>query len=102
MAKRRRKLKTKKLITTILLLALLCFIGWGIHYIYQTLQLFNNSRTELPSDLSELGITSQPVESGLTDDSSDASITNIARFGGDRRRENEAERSDVIMSATVD
>lgn len=102
MAKRRRKLKTKKLITTILLLALLCFIGWGVHYIYQTLQMFNNSRTELPSDLSELGITSQPAESGLIDDTSDASITNIALFGVDRRTENEAARSDVIMIATVD
>ena len=105
MAKRRRKLKTKKLITTILLLALLCFIGWGIHYIYQTLQLFNNSRTELPSDLSELGITSQPVESGLTDDSSDASITNIALFGVDARDYDGgtfAGRSDAIMVMSID
>ena len=102
MARRRRKLKTKKLIGTLLVLVLLGFIAWGGWYVYSTIQLFNKSRTELPSDPSELGISSQTEESGLVDDASDASITNIALFGVDRRDETEAARSDVIMIATVD
>ena len=102
MARRRRKLKTKKLIGTLLVLILLCFIGWGAHYVLSTIRLFNQSRTVLPSDPSELGISSPEVDSALTDDANDASITNIALFGVDRRDETEAARSDVIMIATVD
>lgn len=50
MAKRRRKLKTKKLIGTLLVLVLLGFIGWGAYYVADTIRLFNKSKTELPSD----------------------------------------------------
>lgn len=102
MAKRRRKLKTKKLIGTLLVLVLLGFIGWGAYYVADTIRLFNKSKTELPSDPSDIGIVSQPEESGLTDNSTDHSIVNIALFGVDRRDETEAARSDVIMIATVD
>ncbi len=105
MARRRRRLKIKKVFGTIVLLFLIGFIIWGVQYVIQTLSMFNDSRRELPSDLSELGITSQEEESSgseLTDDTSDASITNIALFGVDRRTEDEQARSDVIMIATVD
>ena len=63
MAKRRRKLKTKKLIGTLLVLVLLGFIGWGAYYVADTIRLFNKSKTELPSDPSDIGIVSQPEES---------------------------------------
>ena len=106
---RRRRLKTKKLFTTIVLLFLFGFIIWGISYVLQIFAMFNDSRRELPSDLSELGIVSQAGEdlggdsdSQITDDSTDATITNIALFGVDRRTEDEQARSDVIMIATVD
>lgn len=101
MAKRRRRLKKKKIALTLFFLILLVFMGGCVYYIVGILKGFHDSRnTSFPTDLSELGITSDPRIS-ITDDASDSSITNIALFGVDQREE-EPCRSDVIMIATVD
>ncbi len=100
--RRRRRLKTKKLFLTIFLLFLFAVIGYCAYYIFTIVKGLDDSRnTSFTTDLSELGIYSEAGDDSLTDDASDASITNIALFGVDQREE-EACRSDVIMVATVD
>lgn len=100
--RRRRRLKTKKLFLTIFLLFLFAIIGYCAYYIFTIVKGLDDSRnTSFTTDLSELGIYSEAGDDSLTDDASDASITNIALFGVDQREE-EACRSDVIMVATVD
>ena len=95
--RRRRRLKTKKLILTIFLLLLFVVMGYCAYYIFTIVKGLDDSRNaSFTTDLSELGIVSDDM---LKDDASDASITNIALFGVDQR-EDEACRSDVIMVAT--
>ena len=97
--RRRRRLKTKKLILTIFLLLLFVVMGYCAYYIFTIVKGLDDSRNaSFTTDLSELGIVSDDM---LKDDASDASITNIALFGVDQR-EDEACRSDVIMVASVD
>lgn len=100
--RRRRRLKTKKLFLTIFLLFLFAGMGYCAYYIFTIVKGLDDSRnTSFTTDLSELGIYSEAGDDQLTDDASDASITNIALFGVDQR-EDEPCRSDVIMVATVD
>ncbi len=100
--RRRRRLKIKKLLLTIFLLLLFAVMGYCVYYIATIVRGLDDSRNDsFPDDLSELGIYSEAGGDALTDDVSDASITNIALFGVDQR-EDEACRSDVIMIATVD
>lgn len=101
MAQRRRRLKKKKILLTFFLMVLIAVMGACVFYIVSVLRDFEGSRDQsFPTDLSELGITSE-TDVSIIDDGDGSSIVNIALFGVDQRDEEQC-RSDVVMIATVD